>query len=184
MPLFITTGEKVKVDTRDGGYLGRVNSVPTASHRSADADARSQQGPQAGARHPVRGRSALPPTPLDDARRSGWPQADPPVPEYTVDPGRGRRGPRARIDELIDDATPRLDARPDARVDRNVLRIGVYELLWRDDDPRRRSSISEAVELARRPVDGRVADASSTACWRKLLETANADRSAASARSA
>lgn len=25
VPLFITTGEKVKVDTRDGGYLGRVN---------------------------------------------------------------------------------------------------------------------------------------------------------------
>jgi elongation factor P len=24
VPLFITTGEKVKVDTRDGGYLGRV----------------------------------------------------------------------------------------------------------------------------------------------------------------
>jgi len=26
VPLFITTGEKIKVDTRDGGYLGRVNS--------------------------------------------------------------------------------------------------------------------------------------------------------------
>ena len=25
VPLFITTGEKVKVDTRDGNYLGRVN---------------------------------------------------------------------------------------------------------------------------------------------------------------
>jgi elongation factor P len=25
VPLFITTGEKVKVDTRDGSYLGRVN---------------------------------------------------------------------------------------------------------------------------------------------------------------
>ena len=25
VPLFITTGEKVKVDTRDGRYLGRVN---------------------------------------------------------------------------------------------------------------------------------------------------------------
>ena len=24
VPLFITTGERVKVDTRDGGYLGRV----------------------------------------------------------------------------------------------------------------------------------------------------------------
>ena len=26
VPLFITTGEKVKVDTRTGDYLGRVNS--------------------------------------------------------------------------------------------------------------------------------------------------------------
>jgi len=26
VPLFIVTGEKVKVDTRDGGYLGRVSS--------------------------------------------------------------------------------------------------------------------------------------------------------------
>jgi elongation factor P len=25
VPLFITTGEKIKVDTRDGSYLGRVN---------------------------------------------------------------------------------------------------------------------------------------------------------------
>ena len=25
VPLFITTGEKLKVDTRDGRYLGRVN---------------------------------------------------------------------------------------------------------------------------------------------------------------
>jgi elongation factor P len=26
VPLFVTTGEKVKVDTRDGRYLGRVSS--------------------------------------------------------------------------------------------------------------------------------------------------------------
>jgi elongation factor P len=26
VPLFVTTGEKVKVDTRDGKYLGRINS--------------------------------------------------------------------------------------------------------------------------------------------------------------
>jgi len=25
VPLFLETGTKVKVDTRDGGYLGRVN---------------------------------------------------------------------------------------------------------------------------------------------------------------
>ena len=26
VPLFITTGERVKVDTRDGSYLGRISS--------------------------------------------------------------------------------------------------------------------------------------------------------------
>jgi elongation factor P len=26
VPLFITTGEKIKVDTRDSSYLGRVSS--------------------------------------------------------------------------------------------------------------------------------------------------------------
>jgi elongation factor P len=26
VPLFVTTGEKVKVDTRDGSYLGRISS--------------------------------------------------------------------------------------------------------------------------------------------------------------
>jgi len=26
VPLFITTGEKIKVDTRDAKYLGRINS--------------------------------------------------------------------------------------------------------------------------------------------------------------
>jgi elongation factor P len=26
VPLFVSTGEKVKVDTRDGRYLGRVNT--------------------------------------------------------------------------------------------------------------------------------------------------------------
>jgi len=25
VPLFLTTGEKIKVDTRDGRYLGRIN---------------------------------------------------------------------------------------------------------------------------------------------------------------
>jgi elongation factor P len=26
VPLFLNTGDKIKVDTRDGRYLGRVNS--------------------------------------------------------------------------------------------------------------------------------------------------------------
>ena len=45
MPLFITTGEKIKVDTRDGRYLGRV-----LSHGGACRRARAAQSPQARAR--------------------------------------------------------------------------------------------------------------------------------------
>jgi hypothetical protein len=55
---------------------------------------------------------------------------------------------RARIDELIGEYAEgwTLDRMP--AVDRNVLRIGIYELLWADDIPDG-VAISEAVLLAR-----------------------------------
>ena len=49
VPLFITTGEKVKVDTRD-------RRLPRPGQELTDLDARSQQGTQARARRPLRGR--------------------------------------------------------------------------------------------------------------------------------
>ena len=54
----------------------------------------------------------------------------------------------ARIDELISEYAESwtMDRMP--AVDRNVLRIGVYELLWADDVPDG-VAISEAVLLAR-----------------------------------
>ena len=54
----------------------------------------------------------------------------------------------ARIDELISEYAEgwTLDGMP--AVDRNVLRIGVYELLWAEDVPDG-VAISEAVLLAR-----------------------------------
>ena len=72
---------------------------------------------------------------------------DPPVSEYAADLVRGVTVNRERIDELI--ATHAegwtLDRMPP--VDRNILRIGVYELFWADDVPDG-VVISEAVELA------------------------------------
>jgi transcription antitermination protein NusB len=72
---------------------------------------------------------------------------DPPVPDYAADLVRGVAVHTARIDELIsahaEDWT--LDRMP--AVDRNVLRIGVYELLWAPDVPDG-VVISEAVLLA------------------------------------
>jgi transcription antitermination protein NusB len=71
-----------------------------------------------------------------------------PVPEYAADLVRGVASHAGRIDELIASNAEgwTLDRMP--VVDRNVLRIGVYELLWADDVPDP-VAISEAVVLAR-----------------------------------
>ena len=72
----------------------------------------------------------------------------PPVPAYAADLVRGVAVHSARIDELISEYAEgwTLDRMP--AVDRNVLRIGVYELLWAEDVPDG-VAISEAVLLAR-----------------------------------
>lgn len=72
---------------------------------------------------------------------------DVPVQPYAADLVRGATVHRERIDELIswnlvDWTLERMPA-----VDRNVLRIGVYELLWAADVPDA-VAISEAVALA------------------------------------
>jgi transcription antitermination protein NusB len=75
-------------------------------------------------------------------------RADPPVPEYAVELVEGVSGNRARIDEIISAYAEgwTLDRMP--TIDRNVLRIGVYELLWREDIPDV-VAIDEAIELAK-----------------------------------
>ena len=71
----------------------------------------------------------------------------PPVPGYAADLVRGVAVHAARIGELISQYAQgwTLDRMP--AVDRNVLRIGVYELLWADDVPDA-VAINEAVLLA------------------------------------
>jgi transcription antitermination protein NusB len=73
--------------------------------------------------------------------------ADPPVSDYAAGLVRGVHEHATQIDALLaayskDWALERMPA-----VDRNVLRIGAYELLWRDDVPDG-VAISEAVALA------------------------------------
>ena len=74
--------------------------------------------------------------------------ASPPVSEYAAELVRGVQAHRERIDELLAEHAEgwSLDRMP--MVDRNVLRIGLYELLWADDVPDA-VAISEAVLLAR-----------------------------------
>lgn len=68
---------------------------------------------------------------------------------YADDVVRGVVDHRATIDERIRAASEHWRLERMARVDRNVLRIGVFELLERPEVPRA-VIIDEAVELAKR----------------------------------
>ena len=72
----------------------------------------------------------------------------PPVPDYAAELVRGVAVHSEKIDELISEHAEgwTLDRMP--VVDRNVLRIGIYELLWAPNVPDG-VAISEAVLLAR-----------------------------------
>jgi N utilization substance protein B len=74
-------------------------------------------------------------------------QSDPPVPEYAVELVEGVVANQGRIDELLSTYAEEwtLDRMPP--VDLAILRLGTYELLWRDDVPDA-VAVSEAVELA------------------------------------
>jgi N utilization substance protein B len=73
---------------------------------------------------------------------------NPPVPEHSVRLVEGVAEHSARIDALIDAHASNwsIDRLPD--VDRAILRMAVYELLWADDVPDA-VVIDEAVELAK-----------------------------------
>jgi N utilization substance protein B len=73
---------------------------------------------------------------------------DPPVPDYAAELVRGVSVHMTRIDELLAEYAEGWTLERMPAVDRNILRIGVYELLWADDVPDG-VAISEAVLLAR-----------------------------------
>ena len=75
-------------------------------------------------------------------------EADPPVNAYTVTLVEGVWAHRARIDELLAEHAHGWSLERMPAVDRNVLRIGAYELLWGDDVPDD-VAIAEAVGMAR-----------------------------------
>jgi len=74
--------------------------------------------------------------------------ADPPVNPYTVRLVEGVEEHAERIDELLDTYSQGWSLERMAPVDRNILRIGAFELLYADDVPDP-VAISEAVRLAR-----------------------------------
>jgi len=75
-------------------------------------------------------------------------EASPPVPEYAAELVRGVQEHRAQIDALLADNARGWTLERMPPVDRNILRIGAYELFWAADVPDG-VAISEAVLLAR-----------------------------------
>jgi N utilization substance protein B len=75
-------------------------------------------------------------------------RADPPVPDYAQTLVTGVAENTTRIDELLSACSDGWTVDRMPPVDRVVLRLGVYELLWRDDIPTA-VAIDEAVELAK-----------------------------------
>jgi N utilization substance protein B len=74
--------------------------------------------------------------------------ASPPLSEYAISLVEGVVAHRERIDELLSTYAAGWTLERMPAVDRNLLRIGVYEILYRDDVPDA-VAISEAVSLAR-----------------------------------
>ncbi len=73
--------------------------------------------------------------------------ADPPVSDYAGELVRGVHAHAAQIDELLAAHAQGWTLERMPAVDRNILRIGLFELLWNDDVPDA-VAISEAVALA------------------------------------
>ncbi len=74
-------------------------------------------------------------------------QADPPVPEYAVELVEGVTAHRRELDGLLSTLSQDWTLARMPAVDRNVLRIGAFELLYRPEVPAG-VAVSEAVELA------------------------------------
>ena len=86
--------------------------------------------------------------PLDGTLEERLAAQDPPIGDYSVELVRGVREHQERIDELLTTYSHgwTLDRMPS--VDRNVLRLGVYELLYADGVPDA-VAMSEAVSMVR-----------------------------------
>jgi len=87
----------------------------------------------------------LMPTELLDERVA---MADPPVNQHTVVLVRGVAENIARIDDLLSTYAQGWTLDRMATVDRNALRLGVYEVLYLDDVPDA-VAVSEAMNLVR-----------------------------------
>lgn len=90
---------------------------------------------------------------LDDAIALFWEDETDPtasdVVEFARILARGATAQQARVDELISDASINWKIRRMSLVDRNILRLAVFEFVALDDVPAM-VSINEAIELGKR----------------------------------
>lgn len=75
-------------------------------------------------------------------------EGEPPANPYTAVLVRGVTERRERIDEVLEEFSTDWSLARMPAVDRNVLRIGVWELLWADDVPDT-VAVTEAMGLVR-----------------------------------
>jgi N utilization substance protein B len=89
---------------------------------------------------------------LDEALASFWQtqsDPDPATSKFAEELIRGAVANRAAIDEKISKYTEHWELHRIAAVDRNILRLAIYEMLFRDDIPPV-VSINEAVDIAKK----------------------------------
>ncbi|MGW7416924.1 transcription antitermination factor NusB [Streptomyces sp. NPDC054863] len=84
----------------------------------------------------------------DWVRHSRSDERQPPVTEYTMELVEGYAQYASRIDELIETYAEGWDLDRMPVVDRNIVRLGTYELVWVDGTPDA-VVIDEAVQLAK-----------------------------------
>lgn len=86
--------------------------------------------------------------PAEDVLQERLAAGDPPINDYTVSLVRGVTEHAGRIDELLSSYSQGWTLSRMPAVDRNVLRIGIYEVLWAEDVPDA-VAVSEALGLVR-----------------------------------
>ncbi|WP_159941205.1 MULTISPECIES: transcription antitermination factor NusB [unclassified Nocardiopsis] len=87
-------------------------------------------------------------TSVEDVIRRRRAQPEPPINEFTESLARSVDERRGRIDELLDAYAIGWTLERMPVVDRNILRMGAYELLWAEDIPDG-VAIAEAVGVAK-----------------------------------
>jgi transcription termination factor NusB len=123
VPLFIKQDEKIVVDTRDGSYQGPRKLVSARSKaRKHTLDLLYESD--------IRSSDLLELLSLRDVVEEGVDAR--PIREYTRLLVEGVHLHKRKIDELISTYAQGWDMDRLAAVDRNILRLGIFEILWED----------------------------------------------------